>query len=121
MEMVRSLGRAGAGADVATLRFLAELLADRTTRVLPVVRSAPSRRTSRGRSLAEWGRRFRGPCAGRRFPRLAVGDFAALQIGALLELEVAERESWSERDWAWLRARVREALAKRGVHVEAAR
>lgn len=64
------------------------------------------------RDLSANPKGFEGPCAGFVFQRLAVRDWAALQIAAILELDVDPDPSWSDREWASLRRQVRIALAR---------
>jgi hypothetical protein len=56
---------------------------------------------------------FSGPCAGFFFHRLAVRDFAAMQLAYLLELPVNVHSEWTAHEWNRLRERVRGALAER--------
>ncbi len=55
---------------------------------------------------------FDGPHAGFLFPRLAVRDFAAMQIASILNLPAEPEPDWTSEQWAKLRAQVREALQR---------
>ncbi len=56
---------------------------------------------------------FLGPSAGFLFERLAVRDFAALQLADKLGLAASAEPSWKAADWESLRTEVRDALANR--------
>jgi hypothetical protein len=54
-------------------------------------------------------KRYDGPCAGFHYERLSVRDFAAMEMAWLLKIEVKLNPDRSAREWAALRAKVREA------------
>jgi hypothetical protein len=55
---------------------------------------------------------YEGPCAGFVFQRLAVRDWAAMLIAAILDLDVDPDPAWHEPEWASLRRKVQSALAR---------
>jgi hypothetical protein len=57
-------------------------------------------------------RMFEGLYAGFTFPRLAVRDFAAMQIAWILKIDVEPEPEWTKKQWSKLRERVREALKR---------
>jgi hypothetical protein len=63
------------------------------------------------RDMAAAPDKFQGPCAAMTFPRIAVRDFAALQIAQILGLEDAPDEFWDADQWGRLRDKVRGKLA----------
>ena len=65
------------------------------------------------RDLSANPEKFDGPCAASEYPKIEVGNFAALEIAAILNLKPAPKPTWSAADWAELRKRVNDALAKR--------
>lgn len=77
------------------LRLLAAFLDDDTVRML------------RGH-----GSKFEGPCAGFIYKKLEVRDFAALELAALLRIEIEEKLHRTPEEWAKVRDRVRQALKR---------
>jgi hypothetical protein len=55
--------------------------------------------------------KFRGPCAGFTFHKMAVRDFAAMKIASILGLEDSPDEFWTPAQWNELRKKVKEKLA----------
>jgi hypothetical protein len=55
---------------------------------------------------------FRGTFAGFQFGRIAVRDFAAIQLAYLLDLESEPNSHWKEEDWAKLRELVKAKVAE---------
>jgi hypothetical protein len=78
------------------LAFLAAFLDDETERVQP-------QDTEHSK--------FAGPCAAFTFPKIAVRDFAALQIAFILGLPDRPTELWTPSQWSELRTKVRSKLA----------
>jgi hypothetical protein len=64
---------------------------------------------------------YEGPCAGFTHERIAVRDFAALELAYLLDLDLDEARDWTEGDWAKLRQRVAARLKQWDVDQEASR
>jgi hypothetical protein len=55
--------------------------------------------------------RFEGPCAAFTIPRIAVRDFAAMEIASILKFKEEPDEFWDAKQWANLRLKVRRSLA----------
>lgn len=53
---------------------------------------------------------FNGPYAGFMFPRLAVRDFAAMQIARILKLSIEPKADWTAQEWEAFRSRVKATL-----------
>jgi hypothetical protein len=60
----------------------------------------------------EFGGKFAGPCAAFTYPKIEVRDFAALQIGYTLGMDIPLRLDWTPADWAILRNDVKTALRR---------
>ena len=100
MEMMSSLARHDevTRSRLRSLAFVAAFLNDESVRVIP-----------------EGSDKFEGPCAGFTIPRLAVRDLAAMLLSSMLDMNEHPDRSWTEAQWAELRARVKERLAKEAL------
>jgi hypothetical protein len=78
---------------VERLRFLAQFLDDKTVR-----------------NTSEDKKMYDGPCAAFTFPRIAVRDFAAMQIASILKYQVEPDPDWKPQQWMGFRAKVAELL-----------
>jgi hypothetical protein len=96
MEMMNPMNYAYIGAKnrERRLAFLAAFLEDEAVREMPKERG-----------------KFDGPCAGFTFPKIAVRDFAALQIATILRMAEFPDEFWSAAQWSKFREKVRTKLA----------
>lgn len=113
LEMIQAIANCSERQRDRVVATLTKFLDDEEVRSLqrePQIREGedPSKAFERMRSDL-----FFGPCAGFIFHRLAVRDFAALQIAHKLGLVVDENSTWNEDDWTKLRDRVRAALSAR--------
>jgi hypothetical protein len=61
------------------------------------------------RDLASDKKRFDGPCAGFCYPRLTVRDLVAMEMAALLKIEVRLKPERTPAEWETLRKQVRTA------------
>jgi len=83
------------------ISFLKEFLNDTTIRIiLP--------------DIFKFKSKFRGPCAGRSFPRLEVRNFATTQLADLLNMESKPEPSWTPEQWKQFRAEVNKKLKEKG-------
>lgn len=67
------------------------------------------------RYLADDDERFSGPCAASTIPRIAVRDFAAMQIASIMRLPERPDEFWTFAQWRDLRRKVREKLTEEKI------
>ncbi len=57
--------------------------------------------------------KYQGPCAGMNFDRIAVRDFAALKIAAILGIGEDPNPEWTENQWQQFREKTQAALSQR--------
>jgi hypothetical protein len=62
------------------------------------------------RSIESDRKLYEGPCAAFTFPRITVGDFAAMQLALFLKWGIEPHKEWTEEEWRALRERVRSAV-----------
>ena len=97
MEMMNGMNRCSISKKNHERRFafLAAFLDD------AAVREMPDASFERGK--------FTGPCAGFGISRLAVRDFAAMQLARILDMKESPDEFWTNTQWEELRRKVRES------------
>ena len=126
MEMLQSASVCGESDEserTRVLGFLAEFLNDEEIRIIPDIDdddlfSAKRFAANETRPLSA-GQMYEGPVAGFVWERLAVRDFAALQVADVLNLEFDRNGLEKPGAWAELRALVAKALKERGPRKEA--
>src|SRR5690606_17251589 len=97
---IRMLGRFGGGDDkppysTRWLTFLAGHLTDKDTRVFDT-------RVTECDPAGKW-------------EVIRIGNFAAMRLGKLLELDVTPEPDWTEVQWSAYHGRVADALSARGI------
>ncbi len=119
LEMIGNIADCSDDRLDRVIAVLSKLLDDREVRVLqpkPSITEEKDPKKAIERMRAEF---ISGTSAGSVFPRLAAGDFAALQIARRLGLGVREESTWTGDDWAKLQECVRAALATRDAERKA--
>jgi len=76
------------------LQFLSSFLSDASIRDVTVAET-----------------KYEGPCAGMGFDRIAVRDFAALQIASILDFNDRPSTNWTDKQWLQFRAKAQAALS----------
>ena len=98
LELMNSLDYSDAGdaPRAHRLKLLSQFLDDTTERI-----------------IKDGDKLYDGPCAAFTFPRIAVRDFAAMQLASLLEFSDEPEVEWSPKRWSDFRQKVRAALSRK--------
>ncbi|MEM6690259.1 MAG: hypothetical protein AAF664_12570 [Planctomycetota bacterium] len=96
--------------------FLAAFLDDRDLRIIedPDPFAASNAESGSGKLSKQY--LFSGPSAGFIFPRLAVGDYAAMLLADLLGIDETPDLTWSSKQWEDLGQRVKTKMKKQSGH-----
>ena len=92
------------------IAFLTSFLDDASERTFPLFpdNETVARQLRAGRTVES---KFDGPCAACNFKKIAVRDFAAMQLACFLKIKERPEESWTADQWRTFRGHVRERLA----------
>lgn len=107
---LRAVKRAGVGLRMEMLAPLSNLYIETPTRARRLTTLAAFLDDEAVRDTATDPEKFESAAAA-RFPRIAVRDFAAMQIGCILGLPETPDPAWDDERWVEYRRLVREKLA----------
>jgi hypothetical protein len=114
LEIIKSAANCGDGERA--IGFLSAFLADKEIRVIGDRFPDLSKAENPAAAFEKFTESlYSGPCAGFIWERLAVRDFAALQIAYALKLDVDDSSAWKDAEWSKLREQVHRALEARSA------